>query len=61
MDYLTKLKEDRIQAQYHLKDIVLEDDSAVKEFILECKTVLEALDSEKIDKIRRGLRKFAAQ
>lgn len=50
--FLKKLKEDRIRAQYHLKNIVLENELDVKKFILKCKTLLNNLDSKKIEKIR---------
>ena len=54
--YLIKLKENRIQAQYYLKDILLEDETNVKKFILKCKTLLNDLDSEKIEKIRTKIK-----
>ena len=50
--YLKKLKGDRIQAQYYLKNIELEDELNVKKFVLKCKILLNNLDSEKIEKIR---------
>ena len=55
-EYLKKLKGDRIQAQYYLKNIVLEDESNVKKFILKCKTLLSGLDSERIEKIRTKIK-----
>ncbi|MEK6888041.1 MAG: hypothetical protein AABX14_03795 [Candidatus Aenigmatarchaeota archaeon] len=54
--YMIKLKEDRIQAQYYLKNIQLKDESKSKEFILKCKAVLDSLDSGKIEKIREKIR-----
>ena len=58
IDYLKKLKEDRIQTQYYLKEIFLGDESNVKEFILKCKTVLHGLDSEKIEIIRARVKEL---
>ena len=55
IEYLKKLKGDRIQAQDYLKNIALEDESNVKKFILKCKTLLNDLDSEKIEKIREKI------
>lgn len=55
--YMTKLKEDRIQAQYYLKNIMLRDESKVKEFVLGCKSILEGIDSGKIEEIRYRIKK----
>lgn len=52
IEYLKKLKDNRIQAQYYLKNIVLKDELNVKKFILKCKILLGDLNSEKISKIR---------
>lgn len=57
IEYLRKLKEHRIQVQYYLKEIALEDESGVKKFILRCKTLLSGLGSEKIEIIRRTIEK----
>ena len=53
--YIRQLKDDRIQAQYYLKDIALDDESAVKRFVLQCKTLLADLDSGKIESIREKI------
>lgn len=58
-EYLRKLKDDRIQAQYYLKNILLGDESKVKEFVLKCKTLLNGLDSDKIEKIRIKIRNLS--
>lgn len=58
MKYLKKLKEDRIQAQYYLKDIILEDESNVKKFVSRCKIILYNLNSEKIEKIRKEIKRL---
>ena len=58
IEYLKKLKGDRIQAQYYLKNIELKDESNVKKFILKCKTLLSDLDSEKIEGIRAKLKEL---
>lgn len=52
IDYLKNLKGSRIQAQYYLKDVFLEDESAVKKFIVKCKELVDGLSSEKIEEIR---------
>ena len=61
IEFLKKLKGDRIQAQYHLKNIILKDESKVKKFILKCKTLLNDLDSEKIEKIRAEIKRINAK
>ena len=53
--FVRSLKEDRIQAQYYLKDVVLKSENDVKKFILACKTVLNSLGSEKIESVRKEL------
>ena len=50
--YLRKLKYERIQVQYYLKNLVLDDELLVKEFIFKCKQILNDLDSSKIETIR---------
>lgn len=57
--YIIDLKDSRIQAQYYLKNVLLEDEEKVKEFILKCKTISNILTSEKIEAIRRNIRKIA--
>ncbi len=42
--FLTKLKEQRIKAQYYLKEERLQDLSQVKTFVLKCRTIAEQLD-----------------
>ena len=51
ISFLKKLKEDRIQAQYYLKEALL-DESEVKEFVSECKTILSKMNSDDIEKTR---------
>lgn len=58
ISYIKKLKGDRIQTQYYLKNILLEDESQVKEFILKCKTLSNNLNSEKIGEIRVKIEKL---
>lgn len=55
IDYLRKLKSNRIQTQYYLKNIFLDDEVKVKKFMLKCKTILNNLNSEKIENIRRKI------
>ena len=49
INYIRELKEGRIQAQYYLQSLILEDEQKVKKFVLRCKTILADLDSEKIE------------
>jgi len=53
--FLKDLKEKRIKVQYYLKEIALESEKEVKEFVLECKTILKDLNSEKIEQIRNDI------
>ena len=38
--FMKKLKDDRIQAQYYLKQVELKDQDGVKGFILKCKLII---------------------
>ncbi len=58
IEYLKGLKGDRIQAQYYLKNIELENEIDVKKFILRCKTLINNLNSEKIEKIRAKIKEL---
>jgi len=53
--FIKNLKDDRINAQYHLKNILLNDEKPVKEFIFKCKIILNDLNSQKIEEIRKLL------
>lgn len=55
---IRKLKEDRIQAQYYLQNVMLEDEVKTKKFILKCKFILDNLDSKRIEDIRAKIRKL---
>ena len=55
--FLKKLKKDRIQTQYYLKDVVLNNEKKVMNFVIRCKELLEELDSEKIEKIRSEIKR----
>ena len=57
IEFIRKLKKDRIQVQYYLKNIGLDDEKPVKEFILKCKQVLLGLSSVKINEVRQYLEK----
>ena len=48
IEYLRKLKYDRIQVQYYLKKISLDDENKVKLFIFKCKQILNNLNSSEI-------------
>ncbi|MFO8016727.1 MAG: hypothetical protein R6U32_06485 [Candidatus Woesearchaeota archaeon] len=54
--YMAGLKEDRVQAQYYLKKIVLKDEESVKNFVLKCKTILSGMNSRKIKEARKWLK-----
>ncbi|NOQ56162.1 MAG: hypothetical protein GQ477_05155 [Nanohaloarchaea archaeon] len=58
IDYISKLKQDRIHVQYYLKEIQLDDEDDVKEFILKCKQILDSPGSLQIEEVRESLRKI---
>lgn len=53
--FMEKLKEDRIQAQYYLKERILNDENKVKDFIHKCKLISIKLNKNEIEKIRKEL------
>ncbi len=57
-EFMSNLKDERIQAQYYLKSLELKDEESVKKFILKCKTVANNLSSENIENIRETIGKF---
>lgn len=46
------IKEKRIKIQYYLEEIFFKDENKVNMFVFKCKSVLNNLISEKIEKIR---------
>lgn len=54
--FLTKLKDDREQVQYYLKEMELNNEADIKEFILKCKSIADNLD---IGKIRLKLKEVS--
>ena len=56
LKYIKDLKDKRIQAQYYLKKVELEDENGTKDFILRCKVILECLNNQKIEDVRKRLR-----
>ncbi len=52
---MMNLKDDRIRAQYYLKNIVLKDEEGVKRFIFKCKIILKSLSSKNIEDIRKQI------
>ena len=56
IEYLRKLKYDRIQVQYYLERISLDDENKVKLFIFKCKQILNNLNSSEIMNARDILR-----
>jgi len=53
--FIENLKDDRIGAQYYLKEKKLEDVNLVKKFILRCKIIRDQLNTDKINKIREKI------
>ena len=53
--FLERLKRDRIQGQYYLKDVSLKEIILVKKFILRCEEILNSLNEIEISKIREEL------
>ncbi|NOR85402.1 hypothetical protein GQ473_04735 [archaeon] len=51
--FLESLKDDRINVQYYLKDIELNDETFVKAFVFKCKHVLNTLNQNDIECIRK--------
>ena len=58
ISYMKDLKDNRIQAQYYLKTVLLDDEEKVKKFILKCKTILNTITSEKIESVREDINKI---
>ena len=56
IEYIGKLKQDRINVQYYLKEIRLENTDDVKRFIVKCKQILNGLSSFEIEDVRESLR-----
>ncbi|MCK4997756.1 hypothetical protein KAS08_05630 [Candidatus Pacearchaeota archaeon] len=54
--FIQKLKKKRINAQYYLKEVKLEEINKVKSFVSKCERILEDLNNEKIKEIREKLR-----
>lgn len=56
IEFLTKLKNNRIQAQYYLKEKILNNENKVKIFISKSKLILNQLNENKIEEIRKKLK-----
>ncbi len=54
--FLINLKSDRIKVQYYLKQIELTNENDVKRFVSRCKEILNDLNSQKIENIRKRLK-----
>lgn len=52
INFLRKLKEDRIKVQYYLKEILLDNEDNVKNFLLKSKEILNKLSSQDMENIR---------
>jgi len=50
--FMKKLKQDRIDAQYYLKNVSLNDEGRIKSFIIRCKLILKEMNFDKVKKIR---------
>jgi uncharacterized protein (UPF0332 family) len=57
INFLEKLKRDRIQGQYYLKKVELINVLFIKEFILKCEEILNKLNDDLIKEIRGRLNK----
>ena len=55
IEFLEKLKRDRVQGQYYLKKVNLIGVVDVKKFILRCEEILNSLNEDMIKEIRRKL------
>ena len=55
VEFLRKLKADRIKNQYYLKNIELEDEEKVGEFVLKCREILLSFSDEKIEGVRNKI------
>lgn len=53
--YIRTPKQDRIQVQYYLEKIYLEDENNVRKFIFKCKQILNDMNSSKIENTRKLL------
>ena len=52
--FMEKLKDDRTNVQYYLKEKELEDENKVKEFLLKCKNIGNEIDVQMVmEKIRQ--------
>jgi hypothetical protein len=51
--FLLELKKNRINVQYYLKKPKQVNDKDIIDFVLECKIILNSLNEDKIDKIRK--------
>jgi len=58
IDFMRKMKQKRIDAQYYLKDVESENDSKVKEFISECKKFLVIMNDAKVERIREQIKEL---
>lgn len=55
VDFIKKLKDERIQNQYYLKNFYLNKGDKINEFILKCKEILLDLNDDKIKQIREKI------
>jgi len=53
--FMKRIKNDRIQVQYYLKDIALEDENQVKKFIITVKKRISDITKDEIMDIRKEL------
>jgi len=58
IELMKKLKDDRIDAQYYLKNVQLSDKVKVKSFVLKAKEKASNIDSDAIKTIREKLKKM---
>jgi len=59
IDFMKKLKQKRIDAQYYLKKVTLSEENTVKDFVLKCKEIIHSSDFNLIrENILKELKKI---
>ncbi len=59
IEFIQKLKKDRIDTQYYLKEKVLENEDLIKEFVQKSKLLLNNLNTQKTEEIREEIMKIS--
>ena len=58
IQFMKKLKENRIRVQYYLENLNLKEENKIKEFIIKCKLILNELEKQDIKIIQNKIKKF---